>query len=57
MSYVVRFANTGATTATTVKETAQLPAGLNGVIVTDANGAAVTGATYNSTTGLVTFPT
>jgi uncharacterized repeat protein (TIGR01451 family) len=40
-----------------VAETVQLPAGLSGVTITDANGAAVTGATYNATTGLVTFPT
>jgi uncharacterized repeat protein (TIGR01451 family) len=39
-----------------VIETAQLPAGLSGVTITDAAGNAVTGAIYNATTGLVTFP-
>lgn len=54
-SYVVKFVNAGTATAATVTETAQLPAGLSGVTVLDASGATVSGA-YNSSTGLVTFP-
>jgi uncharacterized repeat protein (TIGR01451 family) len=53
-TYVVRFANNGATGAITVTETAQLPAGLSNVTVADASGFVINGA-YNSTTGQVTF--
>ena len=55
-TYVARFTNSGANEAATVTETAQLPAGLSGVAITDAGGNAVAGATYDSGTGLVTFP-
>ena len=53
-SYVVRFTNSGATDAVSVTETAQLPAGLSNVVVTDANGAVIANA-YNSTSGQITF--
>ena len=55
-TYVVQFANNGPGDAVTVTGTAQLPAGLTSVVVTDVSGTVVSGA-YNSTTGLVTFPT
>jgi uncharacterized repeat protein (TIGR01451 family) len=42
--------------ATKVAPVAYLPTGLTGVIIKDANGAIVPAATYNSTTGQVTFP-
>lgn len=54
-TYTVAFANNGPGTATAVVETAQLPAGLSGVVVTDAAGTMVNGA-YDVTSGLVTFP-
>ena len=54
-TYVVKFANNGTSDAASVTETAQLPAGLSNVVVTDATGAVVPGA-YNSATGLVSFP-
>ena len=55
-SYVVKFVNNGTTDAATVTETVQLPAGLTGVSILDASGNAVSGASYNSSTGLVTLP-
>ena len=55
-TYAVRFTNSGTNDAATVAETAQLPAGLSGVTITDASGNLVGGATYDSGTGLVTFP-
>ena len=59
VTYTATFVNNGPLAASGVTETAQLPAGLgtNGVTITDGNGNAVSGASYNSTTGLVTFPT
>lgn len=59
VTYTASFINNGPMGARNVTETAQLPAGLgtNGVTITDAAGNAVSGASYNSTTGLVTFPT
>jgi uncharacterized repeat protein (TIGR01451 family) len=59
VTYTASFTNNGPMTARNVVETAQLPAGLgtNGVTITDAAGNAVSGAAYNSATGLVTFPT
>ncbi|UYZ59240.1 T9SS type A sorting domain-containing protein [Hymenobacter latericus] len=55
VTYSVSFTSGGAADAANVVETAQLPAGLSNVVVTDATGAVVANA-YNSTTGLVTFP-
>ncbi|MBO2012247.1 T9SS type A sorting domain-containing protein [Hymenobacter negativus] len=49
--------NVAGTQTSGVTETVQLPAGLTAVSITDAAGTTVTGATYNATTGLVTFPT
>ncbi|GAA4500701.1 hypothetical protein GCM10023172_21410 [Hymenobacter ginsengisoli] len=58
VQYTASFVNNGPMTATSVVETAQLPAGLGTVSITDpATGTASSGASYNSTTGLVTFPT
>ncbi|MDO7884970.1 right-handed parallel beta-helix repeat-containing protein [Hymenobacter cheonanensis] len=59
VTYTASFTNNGPMTATGVTESAQLPAGLgtNGVTITDGAGNAVSGASYSSTTGLVTFPT
>jgi uncharacterized repeat protein (TIGR01451 family) len=59
VTYTASFINNGPMGARNVIETAQLPAGLgaNGVTITDAAGNAVSGASYNSATGLVTFPT
>ncbi|MDO7874428.1 hypothetical protein Q5H93_06760 [Hymenobacter sp. ASUV-10] len=67
VTYTATFVNNGPMTAagynvagtqtSGVIQTAQLPVGLSGVTITDASGAAVTGAAYNATTGLVTFPT
>jgi uncharacterized repeat protein (TIGR01451 family) len=59
VTYTATYVNNGPMDATGVTETAQLPAGLgaNSVTITDGNGNAVSGASYNSTTGLVTFPT
>jgi uncharacterized repeat protein (TIGR01451 family) len=57
VSYTVSYLNNGPMTATGVLETAQLPAGLGTVTITDAADAAVSGASYNNLTGLVTFPT
>ena len=60
VTYTARFVNNGTMAATNVVETVQLPAGLgaNAVTITDAvTGNPVTNATYNSATGLVTFPT
>jgi uncharacterized repeat protein (TIGR01451 family) len=54
-TYAVRFTNNGATDASTITETAQLPAGLSSVVVTDGNGSVVNGA-YSTATGQVTFP-
>jgi parallel beta-helix repeat protein len=54
-TYAVKFTNNGATDAINITETAQLPAGLSSVVVTDDNGSVVNGA-YNPTTGQVTFP-
>ena len=53
---MVKFVNNGTTDAATVTETVQLPAGLTGVSILDASGTAVSGASYNSSTGLVTLP-
>ena len=55
-SYTVAFTNNGTGTADAVVETMQLPAGLSNVVVQDPSGNVLAGA-YNSTTGLVTFPT
>jgi hypothetical protein len=57
VTYTVSYLNNGPMTATGVTETAQLPAGLGTVTITDATGAAVSGTSYNNLTGLVTFPT
>ena len=57
VTYTASFTNNGPMTATGVTETAQLPAGLSAVTITDAAGNAVSGATYSAATGLVTFPT
>jgi hypothetical protein len=54
-SYTATFTNLGTGSATSVVETAQLPAGLTNVLVQDASGNVITNA-YSSTTGLVTFP-
>jgi uncharacterized repeat protein (TIGR01451 family) len=58
VTYMATFTNNGPMAARNVTETAQLPAGLgtNGVLITDAAGTVVNGATYDSPTGLVTFP-
>jgi uncharacterized repeat protein (TIGR01451 family) len=58
VTYTASFVNNGPLAASGVTETAQLPAGLgtNGVTITDAAGNTVSGAAYNSITGLVTFP-
>jgi uncharacterized repeat protein (TIGR01451 family) len=50
LSYTFAFGNAGAVAATSVVPTASLPAGLSGVTVSN-------GGSYNSTTGLVTWPT
>jgi len=57
VTYTASFVNNGPMAASGVTETAQLPAGLSTVTITDANNNAVSGASYNPTTGLVTFPT
>ncbi|QKG57839.1 T9SS type A sorting domain-containing protein [Hymenobacter sp. BRD128] len=57
VQYTVTFLNNGPMAATGVTETAQLPAGLASVTITDGAGTAVSGATYTAATGLVTFPT
>jgi uncharacterized repeat protein (TIGR01451 family) len=57
VTYTASFTNNGPMAASGVTETAQLPAGLSAVTITDANNNAVSGTSYNSTTGLVTFPT
>jgi hypothetical protein len=57
VTYTASFTNNGPLAASGVTETAQLPAGLGTVTITDANNSTVSGASYNSTTGLVTFPT
>ncbi len=57
VTYTASFVNNGPMAAAGVTETAQLPVGLSTVTITDANGNAVSGAAYNATTGLVTFPT
>jgi uncharacterized repeat protein (TIGR01451 family) len=58
VTYTATFLNNGPMAATNVAQSAQLPAGLgtNGVTITDAAGNSVSGATYSSATGLVTFP-
>jgi uncharacterized repeat protein (TIGR01451 family) len=56
VTYTASFVNNGPLAASSVVETAQLPAGLSAVTITDANGNAVSSAAYNATTGLVTFP-
>jgi uncharacterized repeat protein (TIGR01451 family) len=48
--------NAGGTQTSGIFATAQLPVGLSGVAITDASGATVSGAVYNATNGLVTFP-
>ncbi|GAB3637576.1 hypothetical protein GCM10027422_31660 [Hymenobacter arcticus] len=59
VTYTATFVNNGPMTATNVTGIAQLPAGLTAstVVITDATGTVVTGASYSTTTGLVTFPT
>ncbi|WP_223652265.1 DUF11 domain-containing protein [Hymenobacter psoromatis] len=59
VTYTARFVNNGPMVATNVVETVQLPTGLvaNAVTITDGIGNPVTNATYNPTTGLVTFAT
>jgi uncharacterized repeat protein (TIGR01451 family) len=57
VTYTASFTNNGPMAASGVTETAQLPAGLSAVTITDANNNVVSGTSYNSTTGLVTFPT
>ncbi|MDJ0363843.1 right-handed parallel beta-helix repeat-containing protein [Hymenobacter sp. H14-R3] len=59
VTYTATFTNNGPMTATNVLETAQLPAGLTAgaVVITDPAGGVVTSASYDTTTGLVTFPT
>jgi uncharacterized repeat protein (TIGR01451 family) len=54
-SYTATFTSRGPGSATNVVETAQLPAGLNNVLVQDASGNVITNA-YSATTGLVTLP-
>jgi uncharacterized repeat protein (TIGR01451 family) len=57
ISYGLRFTNNSTTTAAIkVMPIAYLPAGLMGVVIKDAANAVVPGATYNSTTGQITFP-
>jgi uncharacterized repeat protein (TIGR01451 family) len=66
VQYTATFTNNGPMTASGysangtlssgVFATAQLPVGLSGVVITDATGATVSGATYSAATGLVTFP-
>ncbi|MFD1873664.1 hypothetical protein [Hymenobacter bucti] len=55
VSYTATFTNQGTGSATSVVETAQLPAGLASVLVQDATGNVITNA-YNPATGLVSFP-
>ncbi|WP_460502004.1 hypothetical protein [Hymenobacter agri] len=55
VQYTATFSNNGPMDATGVAATAQLPAGLGAVTVTDGAGNAVT-ATYNATTGQLTLP-
>jgi uncharacterized repeat protein (TIGR01451 family) len=57
VTYTASFTNNGPMAASGVTETAQLPAGLSAVTITDANNSTVSGTSYNSATGLVTFPT
>ena len=54
-TYTVTFANNGSGPATSVVQSAQLPAGLSGVVVRDASGTIVSGA-YDPATGRVSFP-
>jgi uncharacterized repeat protein (TIGR01451 family) len=56
VTYTASFTNNGPLAASGVTETAQLPAGLSAVSITNADNSVVTGASYNATTGLVTFP-
>ncbi|RSK37474.1 T9SS type A sorting domain-containing protein [Hymenobacter metallilatus] len=49
LTYTVVTSNAGSATAVGVQQTVQIPAGLTGVSVSG-------GGTYNSTTGVVTFP-
>jgi uncharacterized repeat protein (TIGR01451 family) len=57
VTYTASFVNNGPIVAASVVETAQLPAGLAGVAITDpTTGATVSGASYNPANGLVTFP-
>jgi uncharacterized repeat protein (TIGR01451 family) len=56
VTYTASFVNNGPTVASNVTQTVQLPAGLGAVTIVDAAGNAVSGASYNSTTGLVTLP-
>ena len=56
VAFTVVAGNAGPNPATAVAERVSLPPGLTGVTITDANGNAVTGASYSSTTGVVTFP-
>jgi hypothetical protein len=55
-TYTATYINRGPGSATSVVETAQLPAGLDNVLVQYASGNVIANA-YNKVTGLVTFPT
>ncbi|RAK66073.1 tandem-95 repeat protein [Hymenobacter edaphi] len=55
VAFTLTTTNNATAAASTVQQQVALPAGLSGVVVTDAGGAVVANA-YNSTTGLVTFP-
>ncbi|QKG53813.1 right-handed parallel beta-helix repeat-containing protein [Hymenobacter sp. BRD67] len=57
VQYTATFLNNGPMAATSVTETAQLPAGLASVTITDGAGNTVSGVSYNATTGQVAFPT
>jgi uncharacterized repeat protein (TIGR01451 family) len=54
-TYQATFSNLGASAATGVQATAQLPIGLSGVVVQDGAGTTLSGA-YDALSGLVTFP-
>ncbi|NML65892.1 hypothetical protein HHL22_11815 [Hymenobacter sp. RP-2-7] len=56
VAFTVVAGNAGPNAAAAVVERVSLPTGLTGVTITDASGNAVSGASYSSTTGVVTFP-